>query len=57
MTQSLVVQYKAKETKYKLQGQPIVSGPDILQLGKNDDGLGRDAVKLMKERFGDHPYL
>lgn len=57
MAQSSVAQSYEQTSKYSIQGQPIVPIPRILQLGKDDDGLGRDAVKLMKERFGYHPYL
>ncbi len=45
------------QQQYKILGESLVNVPKIFQLGINDDGLGREAVKVMKERFGDHPYL
>lgn len=42
---------------YEIKGQPLFDTPEIFQLGKDDSGLGKDAVKLMNERFGNHRYL
>lgn len=45
------------QQRYNILGEPLVDSPEIFQLGRNDDGLGREAVKVMKKRFGDHKYL
>ena len=37
------------QPKYEIKGQPLIANPEIFQL-RNDE-LGRDAVRLMNERF------
>ncbi len=39
------------QPKYEIKGQPLIPVPEIFQLGRNDGGLGIDAVRLMNERY------
>ncbi len=37
------------QPKYEIKGQPLIAVPEIFQL--RTDELGRDAVRLMNERY------